>query len=362
MAVGPNESIGDRPVDLVLLAGRLGLDDDGWPLTPLVDRIESRGIATRVLCSAVGNALEDPRVVEVPWLSRGWLKYLEVRRLQRGRGFARPSVLHAVHEEMSAVAVALAEAWRIPYIQTIDDFAALDGRLRISRRWLRTLVASSVELASALVAELRFPEDQVIVIPPGIAVESAPVRTEGWKVPVIGAAGPPLEETGFVPFLEAARLVLAQGRDAEFLVANQGGDAIELRRYAQELGIQERVTVADFPAVGPRFWAVLDLYCQPSLVPSSGRTLTLALANGVPSVAADVQGLRGLIEPGRSGLLAAPGDPSALADAFIELLDHPDHARAMAVVARAQMHERFNLDVEADRLAALYRLVVEPSS
>ena len=183
MAAGSNEDVGDRPVDLVLLAGRLGLDDDGWPLAPLVDRIEARGIAVRVLCSALGNALDDPRVVAIPWLSRGWLKHLAVRRLRLDRGFKRPSVLHAVHEEMSAVALALAEAWRVPYIQTIDDFAALDGGLYVSRRWLRTVVASSAELASALVAELRFPADQVVVIPPGIAVESAAGSGRGMESP-----------------------------------------------------------------------------------------------------------------------------------------------------------------------------------
>jgi glycosyltransferase involved in cell wall biosynthesis len=352
----------DRPIAVALLAGRLGLDDDGWPLAPLVDRIEARGGEVRVICSSRSNAEPDPRVVEVPWLSRPWLRHLAVRRLRADSGIHRPSILHAVHEEMSHVALALAEAWRIPYIQTIDDFSPLDEGLRISRRWMRSVVASSAELAEALVAELGLPGEQVAVIPPGISVEDGPAPPVAWEVPVIGVAGPPVEEAGFVPFLEAARVVLGLGHDAEFLVASQGGDAIELRRYAQALGIQERVTVADFPVVGRRFWSVLNLYCQPSLIPSTGRTLALALANGVPSVASDVQGLRGLIENGRSGLLAAPGDPEALAAAFIDLLDHPDRARAMGAVARETIRARFDLDDEADHLVALYRRCVDPPS
>jgi glycosyltransferase involved in cell wall biosynthesis len=359
---GADDDIDDRPVAVVLLAGRLGLDDDGWPLAPLVDRIEARGVEVRVICSSRSNASPDPRVVEVPWLARPWLRHLAIRRLRAESGINRPSILHALHEEMSHVALSLAEAWRIPYIQTVDDFAPLDEGLRISRRWMRSVVASSAELAEALVAELGLPVDQVVAIPPGISVEDGPPPSGEWKVPVIGVAGPPVEEAGFLPFLEAARVVLGLGRDAEFLVASQGGDAIELRRYAQALGIQERVTVADFPAVGPRLWSVLNLYCQPSLIASTGRTLTLALANGVPSVASDVQGLRGMIENGRSGLLAAPGDPAALAEAFIDLLDHPDRARAMGAAARDQIRTRFNLDGEADSLVALYRRCVDSSS
>jgi len=355
-----DDDIDDRPIAVVLMAGRLGLDDDGWPLAPLVDRLEARGLEVRVICSSRSNATPDPRVVEVPWLSRPWLRHLAVRRLRADSGINRPSILHAVHEEVSHVALSLADAWRIPYIQTVDDFVPLDGGLRISRRWMRAVVASSAELAEALVVELGLPGEQVVVIPPGITVENLPAPAEAWKVPVIGVAGPPVEEAGFVPFLEAARVVLGLGRDAEFLVASQGGDAMELRRYAQALGIQERVTVADFSVVGQRFWSVLNLYCQPSLVPSTGRTLTLALANGVPSVASDVQGLRGVIEDAKSGLLAAPGDPAALAEAFIRLLDHPDRARAMGAVASDQIRARFNLDDEADRLVALYRRCVDP--
>jgi glycosyltransferase involved in cell wall biosynthesis len=115
------------------------------------------------------------------------------------------------------------------------------------------------------------------------------------------------------------------------------------------------VTVADFDLVGPRLWSVLDAYCQPALEPSAGRTLTLALVQGVPSVATNVRGLRGLIRPGRSGLLVPPDDAPALADAIARLLDDREAARAMAEAAQSDLRARFDIDAEADKLAALYR-------
>lgn len=359
MAVEVNGDGGGPGLDVLLLAGRLGLDDDGWPLGPLLDRLATRGIAPRVLCASLGRAEAEERIVAMPSLNHRWLKFLAARRLPRDAEFKRPRVLHSVHQEMAETALALAESWGIPYVQTIDDFLVLDEGLRVSRRWLSALVVSSGELAEALVGTLAAPRDRVTVIPPGIAAEPPLPRDGVWRVPVIGAAGPPLEETGFSTFLDAARIVLANGRDVEFLIAGQGGEATELRRRALALGIQERVTVADLPAVGERFWSALDLYCQPSLVPSSGRALTLALARGVPSVASNVQGLRGLIQPGRSGLLAAPGDAAALADAVTHLIDHPEHALALGRAARERILARFSLDAEADRLAALYRRCAE---
>nr|WP_303652462.1 glycosyltransferase family 4 protein [Paludisphaera mucosa] len=326
--------------------------------------MEGRGIAPRVVCTERPDARRDPRIVEVPSLGRRWLKGLAVRRLFHGRTIPRPAVLHALHEETTETALAMAETWRIPYIQTVDDFLVAEDGLRISRRWLHAFVVSSDELRDVLTDDLAVPADRVTVIPPGILVEPAPSsppsRSGEPKVPVVGVAGPPLAETGFAIFLEAAKIVLARGRDLEFLIAVQGGDSLEVRRHAMALRIQERVTVADFDVVGPRLWSVLDVYCQPSLEPSAGRTLTLALVQGVPSIAANVRGLRGLIEPGRSGLLVPPDDPASLADAMLDLLDHPERAQDLGAAARTTLRARFDLDAEADKLAALYRKAAEP--
>ena len=45
----PGEFV-DDVLEVVFLAGRLGRDDDGWPLVPLIDRLRSRGIHARVVC------------------------------------------------------------------------------------------------------------------------------------------------------------------------------------------------------------------------------------------------------------------------------------------------------------------------
>ena len=188
-----------------------------------------------------------------------------------------------------------AAAWRwprpgaLPYLQTVDSFGILQRGLRLSRLWFRGLIATSPEIALELTHDLGFPSDQISLIPPGVAATPAVPRSTEQKIPVIGTAGP-APGSGFASFLEAAQLILATGRDAEFLIASQGRDALELRRNAQLLRIADRVSVTDFAAIGPRFWTVLDIYCQPSLVPSMGRTLTLALSEGVPSIATQVKG------------------------------------------------------------------------
>ena len=203
------------------------------------------------------------------------------------------------------------------------------------------------------------PARRVTVIPPGIVLPQEPLRMTGaGRVPVIGTGGPLDEGSGLLVFLEAARRVLDARRDVEFVIAGQGANQYELRRRAQQLRIGERVTVAELPSVGAEYWTVLDIYCQPSIVPSAGVPLLQAMAHAVPCIATRVNGLRGLIEPGSSGLMIPPDNPHALEVAIMELLDQPDEARRLGSNARKRIQTDFDPDVEADRLLDLYRAVL----
>lgn len=341
---------------ILLLAGRLGVHDEGWSIRPFLDRLEALGLSAQVLCiEAVGDAGADFRVVGVPGLGSRWRLPLAVRSLRFGERLNRPDLLHVLQARMSEAGLAVAEHWRIPYVQTVDDFVPPEGRLRLSRSWCRRLIASSRELADDLTTQLGVPEDLLTSVNPGIdAPEDEPARGDCRKVTVIGTAGPLVAASGFATFLNAAKRVLDAGVDAEFVIAGQGEDEVDLRRRAERLRITDRVTFAGIPVVGLRFWSVLDVFCQTSLVPSVGRTLATALAFGVPSVASDIKGLRALVTHGENGLSVTPGDSSALARGILELLADPERARRLGGEGRAVMRRDFHPDAETRELADLY--------
>jgi glycosyltransferase involved in cell wall biosynthesis len=341
---------------VLILAGRLNRHDARWPLAPWLDRLERRGCRLQVLCISRGNVLaDDPRCFEMSTLGNPWMREWAARTLWSHEHLERPDLVHVVHDEMSDAALIVSESSQLPYIQTLADFRTLGRGLRLSRRWCRQLVAIRPDLAAGLVEELGVPESRVAVIPPGIALPDEPARerTVG-RVPVIGAGGPLDEVSGLVVFLEAARRVLDGGRDAEFLIAGQGATHVDLRRQAQALGIAERVTVAEFPSVGAEYWAVLDIYCQPSIIANAGVTLLQAMAHAVPCIATAAPGLHGLIEPWSSGVIVPPGDSSSLESAIINLLDRPNEAREMGHNARLRVQSCFDPEAEADRLVELY--------
>ncbi len=299
------------------------------------------------------------RIVELPLLGSHWRRAFAARRLRFDEGLKRPALIHVIAPEMGPVGLAIADHWRIPYVQTVAEFLPPGGRLRVSRRWCRGLIAVSRELADDLARNLGIPLEFIAVIPPGIAIpdeSSATVRR--GVVPVIGTAGPLVPSAGIVTFLNAARRVLDAGLDAEFVIAGQGEGEVDLRRRAARLRIADRTTFAGRNVVGVRFWRALDVFCQTSLTPTVGRTLALAMAYGVPAVATDLEGLRSLVQHGVTGLSVPPGDSGALARTILELLADPARTQALGQAGRELIRREFDPAAEARQLSALYRRVL----
>jgi glycosyltransferase involved in cell wall biosynthesis len=264
---------------------------------------------------------------------------------------------------MGPVGLALAEHWRLPYIQTVDEFLGPGERLRVSRAWCRRLVAVSPDLADDLARGFGVPPAFLSVVCRGIsfpetAAGPAPARTT--RVPVIGTAGPLVATSGFATFLNAARRVLDAGIDAEFVIAGQGEDEVDLRRRADRLRIADRVTFASHSLEGLRFWDVLDVFCHTSLIPTVGRALAMAMAAGVPSIASDVRGLRALVEHEVTGVRVPPNNSTALAATILSLLGDREGAGRLGRLGREVVLRDFQPDDEARGLEAVYRSVVVP--
>jgi phosphatidylinositol alpha-mannosyltransferase len=86
---------------------------------------------------------------------------------------------------------------------------------------------------------------------------------------------------------------------------------------------------------------------------SFGMVLTRAFACATPVVASDISGYRGVMEP-EAGRLVPPGDPNALADAVVALLEDEPTRVQLGRAARVLAEERYSWDGIAQRLAEIY--------
>jgi glycosyltransferase involved in cell wall biosynthesis len=129
----------------------------------------------------------------------------------------------------------------------------------------------------------------------------------------------------------------------------------EIRRSALEsrfLLLGER---SDVPALLPAF----DVFALSSLYEGLPCALVEAMTCGIPVVATAVNSVPEIVIAGRTGLLAPPADPSAMADALRFVLDHPAAAAEMAAAARSHIGAGFRPEVHARDLVVAYESALE---
>ena len=100
--------------------------------------------------------------------------------------------------------------------------------------------------------------------------------------------------------------------------------------------------------------ADLDVFVLPSLWEGFGLVLVEAMAAGRPVVASAVGPIPEIVVDGVTGLLVPPGDPAALAEAIIRVLQDPELASAMGRAGRARVERELRVDTMVARTEALY--------
>jgi glycosyltransferase involved in cell wall biosynthesis len=176
----------------------------------------------------------------------------------------------------------------------------------------------------------------ITVIPSAVELDQIPstphpaVRTElgiGQDVALIGTVGRLEYQKAPLDFVRMAALVTAVRPRSCFVMVGEGPLAAEAEAEARRLGVDIRFL--GFRSDAPLVASAFDVFVISSLYEGLGRALTEAVASGRPVVATAVNGVPDLIVPGATGLLATPGDPTALARCVLWTLDHPADARRL---------------------------------
>ncbi len=120
----------------------------------------------------------------------------------------------------------------------------------------------------------------------------------------------------------------------------------------------EHVGVVDHSEVpswlGRARMGLVPLLPTPSFIKSVPIKLFEYMRAGLPVVASDFGCMREVLRETGCGLLVPPEDPVALASAVQALLDDPERAREMGRRGRAAVLAKYNWDLEARELLALY--------
>jgi glycosyltransferase involved in cell wall biosynthesis len=165
-------------------------------------------------------------------------------------------------------------------------------------------------------------------------------------------------EVGKGPFVLADALAqLRQNRsDVHVRLAGTGPAVPEVKARVRQLqlnGSWEFVGSYEGTLGRSAFMRTLDVFVLPSFAEGTSKSVIEAMAHGLPIITTNVGGLADFLMPG-AGILIAPGDSSALADAMHCLASDPALRKRMGQVARDRYLKLFAPDAVLSMLVSTY--------
>ncbi len=159
-------------------------------------------------------------------------------------------------------------------------------------------------------------------------------------------------------FVDAAAAVVRDEPGTSFVVVGDGPLGESVKRLAARLGIDGAVRFTGLRSDVPDLLGAFDIFVLSSLWEGLPRAIPEAMVAGLPVIASAVDGNAEVVEPGVTGLLVPPGNPSALAEAELVLLRDPDLAARMGRAGRERV-QAFDVRRMIEDTVALYDRLID---
>jgi L-malate glycosyltransferase len=290
----------------------------------------------------------------IPLAPRAEMDLTAAWRLSRLLKQLRPDVVHAHDPHGVAMAgLALSMSTQLakpPLIASRRvDFHLRGGRMsRWKYRQVDFFICASEAIRRMLIAD-GVPEARSVTVHEGIdlgRVDAAPPANLHQDLflphgaPIVGNVAALVPHKGQRHLIEAAALVVRQVPDARFVIAGEGELRPMLERAIKEHRLEKHVLLAGFRPDILSLHKAFDIFVMSSITEGLGTSLLDAMAAGKPIVATATGGIPEAVVDGETGLLVAPRDHEAMAQALVRLLKDPGLGRKLgdAGLARARAH------------------------
>jgi glycosyltransferase involved in cell wall biosynthesis len=242
-------------------------------------------------------------------------------------------------------------------------YGFLGMQMRVARQVPRILTVSSSSKRD-IVEQYGVRPDQLVVVPIGADHTHFRPRPEIARVPgrIMTTASADVPFKGLLPLVEAVAKLRTERPETHLVVVgrlrNESPVAAGIRRLGLAGYVRFESGVSDDRMV--ELYAEASVAVVPSLYEGFSLPAVEAMACGVPLVATTGGALPEVVgADGDTGLLVAPGDPSALAQAIDRVFDSPELGARLSGAARARVLERFTWRACAASTAEHYHWIID---
>ncbi len=295
----------------------------------------------------------------------------------------KPKLVHMSFISYCSPAVALCRLWGVHKILLMDQTSratedwgyrgpinlAKAVRRHVMARLVDRFLAVSRYVGLEIAREGGVPQSKIQLLYNGVCTTRFRPRTTlgqddchcsilrdmALPGPVVLFAGQLAEFKGLRVFVEAAKGVLGDFENAQFLVAGAGELEREMVRWVIDQGLESHVRFLGIREDLEDVMAVADIFVCPSTWQEAfGFVIAEAMASGLPVVATRVGGIPELVVHEGTGLLVSPGNVVELKDAILHLLRDSDLCRSLGVAGRSRAEGCFSLERMVRETADVY--------
>lgn len=361
---------------ILLLTTHLNKGGIGVYTVNLARHLKSRGIGVTV-ASGGGNlesvlASSGIRHVNVNIKTKsefGPKVWAALPRLVRLAGREHFDLVHAQTRVAQVLAHFTQKFTNVPYVSTCHGFFK---HKRLARKilpaWGEKVIAISKSVRQHLIEDFSLPPGKVTLIYNGIDLERYLSTGKDESLMeriglsrgdiVLGNIGRISPVKGLKYLISAFKEIASKNDKVKLLIVGEGPEEELLKKQVEKSGISDKVLMTSREEPVEKYFAVLDIFCLPSLSEGLGFSLMEAMASGKACVASDVGGISELIAQNEDGILVPAASSEALTKAFQALmLDEPLRKR-LGEKAREKAKKNFSIEEAIDRTIQAYQEVI----